>query len=111
MISQNEYFDGQVRSLEFKNEQGNFTVGVMEPGEWTFEAPVAETMLLVRGSWDVQQPAGQGSWKTYNEGEAFDVPSGTDFTVRVTDTVAYLCPYTGEFMGWLNTEDAAESVA
>ncbi len=39
MIGQNEYFEGQVRSLEFKNEQGNFTVGVMEPGEWKFEAP------------------------------------------------------------------------
>ena len=61
MIGQNEYYDGQVRSLEFHNEQGNFTVGVMEPGEWRFEAPVTEWMLLVRGSWDVQQPAGQGA--------------------------------------------------
>lgn len=100
MIGQNEYYDGQVRSLEFKNEQGNFTVGVMEPGEWSFEAPCKEWMRIINGSWDVQQPAGQGEWKTYNEGEQFEVPGGTDFTVRVTDTVAYMCPYTGEFLGW-----------
>ncbi|MFT4214339.1 MAG: pyrimidine/purine nucleoside phosphorylase [Microbacterium sp.] len=104
MIGQNEYFDGQVRSLEFQNAQGNFTVGVMEPGEWRFEAPVQEWMTLLRGSWDVQQPAGQGEWKKYTEGEQFEVPAGTDFTVRVADTVAYLCPYSGEFLGWQNAE-------
>ena len=104
MIGQNEYYDGHVRSLEFTNEQGNFTVGVMEPGEWTFEAPILEWMHLIRGTWDVQQPAGQGEWTTYREGEQFEVPTGTDFTVRVKDTVAYLCPYTGEFLGHLSAD-------
>lgn len=102
MIGQNEYYEGQVRSLEFMNAQGNFTVGVMEPGEWTFDAPVLEWMRLLRGTWDVQQPAGTGEWKTYSEDEEFEVPGGTDFTVRVTDTIVYLCPYTGEFLGHLD---------
>jgi uncharacterized protein YaiE (UPF0345 family) len=44
----------------------------------------------------------RGAWTTYKEGERFEVPGGTDFTVRVKDTVAYLCPYTGEFLGHLD---------
>ncbi|WP_309133171.1 pyrimidine/purine nucleoside phosphorylase [Brevibacterium sp.] len=93
MIGQNEYYDGQVRSLEFANEQGKFTVGVMEPGEWTFEAPTREWMILTRGSWDVQLP-GRDDWKTFNEGESFQIEGDESFTVRISDTVAYLCPYT-----------------
>ncbi|MGO4452711.1 pyrimidine/purine nucleoside phosphorylase [Arthrobacter sp. RAF14] len=94
MIGQNEYYEGQVRSLEFANEQGKFTVGVMEPGEWTFEAPTREWMHLVRGSWDVKLPADSNEWVKYEEGSTFQVEGEQSFTVRVSDTVAYLCPYT-----------------
>ena len=47
-------------------------------------------------------PPVKESGTTYHEGERFEVPGGTDFTVRVKDTVAYLCPYTGEFLGHLD---------
>ncbi|HIY65597.1 MAG TPA: pyrimidine/purine nucleoside phosphorylase [Candidatus Agrococcus pullicola] len=93
MIGQNEHYDGHVRSLEFANEQGKFTVGVMEPGEWTFEAPMREWMRLILGSWDVRQQ-GSDEWKTYGEGEQFQVEGDESFTVRISDTIAYLCPYT-----------------
>jgi Uncharacterized protein conserved in bacteria len=92
MIQQNEYYDGQVRSLEFANEQGKFTVGVMEPGEWTFEAPTREWMVLTRGTWDARLP-GADEWKTFREGESFQIEPNESFTVRMDDTVAYLCPY------------------
>lgn len=94
MIGQNEYYDEKVRSLEFANNQGKFTVGVMEPGEWTFEAPTREWMRLLSGSWDVQLPAGSGEWTTYREGEQFQVEGDQSFIVRIADTVAYMCPYT-----------------
>ncbi|GAB3194239.1 pyrimidine/purine nucleoside phosphorylase [Nesterenkonia suensis] len=93
MIGQNEYYDGQVRSLEFANQQGKFTVGVMEPGEWTFEAPTREWMILLRGTWDVRLP-GRDDWVTYTEGESFQIERDESFTVRIADTVAYVCPYT-----------------
>ncbi|MFE4412594.1 pyrimidine/purine nucleoside phosphorylase [Streptomyces sp. NPDC056821] len=93
MIKQNEYYEGQVRSLEFANTQGKFTVGVMEPGEWTFEAPTREWMILIRGSWDVRLPGSSG-WKTFGEGDTFQIEGDESFTVRISDTVAYLCPYT-----------------
>jgi uncharacterized protein YaiE (UPF0345 family) len=93
MIGQNEYYDGHIRSLEFANKQGKFTVGVMEPGEWTFEAPTREWMIIVRGTWGAKLP-GKDVWKTFTEGESFQIEANESFTVRMTDTVAYVCPYT-----------------
>jgi len=96
VINHNSYFDAGVQSLGAANDEGRFTVGVMAVGEWTFAAGAAEIMQLVRGSWDVQQPAGQGEWVTYAAGAAFSVPENTDFTVRVNAPVAYLCLYADE---------------
>lgn len=96
MVNHNSYFDAQVQSLGSTNADGRFTVGVMAPGEWTFAAGAAEIMQLVRGTWDVQQPAGQGDFTTYEAGTSFDVPENTDFTVRIAEAVAYLCLYADE---------------
>lgn len=93
MVAHNTYFDAQVQSLGSARSDGTFTVGVMEPGEWTFSAGAAEVMHLIRGSWDVQQPAGAGNWRTYDAGTSFEVPTDTDFTVRVAEPLAYLCVY------------------
>ncbi|MGW5647755.1 pyrimidine/purine nucleoside phosphorylase [Saccharopolyspora sp. NPDC003752] len=62
-------------------------------GEWTFEAPTREWMILTRGSWDAKLP-GSEEWKTFSEGDSFQIGGNESFTVRITDTVAYLCPYT-----------------
>lgn len=96
MVNHNSYFDAQVQSLGGANADGRFTVGVMDAGEYTFAAGAAEIMVLVRGTWDVQQPAGAGAFTTYEAGTQFDVPENTDFTVRVAEPVAYLCLYADE---------------
>jgi len=93
MISQNEYFDGNVRSLGSGDEQGKFTVGVIAPGEWTFGTSSPERMQLVRGSWDVKLPAENGDWVRYEAGSAFDVEAGVSFTVMTSEPVAYICSY------------------
>ncbi|MER5387522.1 pyrimidine/purine nucleoside phosphorylase [Saccharopolyspora sp. NPDC002686] len=42
---------------------------------------------------DVKLP-GSDQWKTFGEGDSFQIEGNESFTVRITDTVAYLCPYT-----------------
>jgi uncharacterized protein YaiE (UPF0345 family) len=93
MIKLNEYYDGQVRSLEFENSQGKFTSGVMEPGEWTFEAPTREWMILTRGSWEARLP-GTEKFVPFEIGESFQIEGGESFTVRVLEPSSYVCPYT-----------------
>ncbi|MGW4391058.1 pyrimidine/purine nucleoside phosphorylase [Streptomyces sp. NPDC004685] len=50
-------------------------------------------MHLIRGTWDVKLPR-EREWKTFREGEIFQIEGDESFTVRISDTVAYLCPYT-----------------
>ncbi len=93
MIKTNEYYDGKVRSLEFENTQGKFTAGVMQPGEWSFDAPTREWMILTRGAWEARLP-GTTEFVPFAEGESFQIEGGETFTVRVLEESSYICPYT-----------------
>lgn len=92
-VKVNEYYDGRVKSLEFENSEGKFTVGVMFPGDWEFEAPTREWMTLTRGSWDAKLP-GSDEFVPFGEGESFQVEAGESFTLRVKEISSYLCPFT-----------------
>lgn len=93
MITTNEYFDGQVRSLEFENSQGKFTAGVMQVGEWTFDVPTREWMILTRGAWEAKLP-GSDDFVPFAEGESFEIDGGLQFSVRILEESAYICLYT-----------------
>jgi uncharacterized protein YaiE (UPF0345 family) len=92
-VKVNEYYDGQVKSLEFENSQGKFTVGVMLPGEWEFNAPTREWMILTRGGWDAKLP-GTDEYVPFAENESFQIEGGETFSVRVKEISSYICPYT-----------------
>jgi uncharacterized protein YaiE (UPF0345 family) len=92
-IQTNEYYDGQVRSLEFENSQGKFTAGVMQVGEWEFHAPTREWMILTRGSWEARLP-GADEFVLFAEGESFQIEGGETFAVRTKEESAYICLYT-----------------
>ncbi len=49
MFTINEYFDGKVKSIAFQNKQGNFTVGVMDIGEYEFGTNTIERMTVISG--------------------------------------------------------------
>ena len=49
MISVNEYFGGNVKSLGYATENGKSTVGVMNEGEYEFSTGSAETMTVIQG--------------------------------------------------------------
>ncbi|MBE0667086.1 MAG: pyrimidine/purine nucleoside phosphorylase [Bacteroidales bacterium] len=92
MISVNEYFDGNVKSMGLENEEGRATVGVMAPGEYEFGTSTVEYMTVISGSMTVLLP-GETKWKTYKPFQTFMVPKDTNFSLRLEEASAYKCLY------------------
>ena len=92
MFKTNEYFEGNVMSMAFENEEGRATVGVMAPGEYEFGTSTIEFMTVISGSMDVLLP-GETEWKTYKSYETYRVEKDTKFKLIIKDTCAYKCVY------------------
>jgi len=92
MFKVNEYFDGKVKSLAFKNDEGDVTVGVMAPGDYEFGTSTVEYMTVISGEMEVQLP-GETDWKTYKQFETFIVEKDKKFRVRMKEETAYKCVY------------------
>lgn len=92
MISVNEYFGGNVKSLGYTTENGKSTVGVMNEGEYEFSTGSAETMTVIQGKMEVKIQ-GEEDINVYEDGESFDVPANSTFWVNVPFQTSYLCEY------------------
>lgn len=92
MLSVNEYFDGNVKSIGFQTETLPATVGVMAPGEYEFGTSQKEVMTVVSGALTVKLP-GSDAWETFNAGSAFTVEANQKFQLQVSVDTAYLCTY------------------
>lgn len=92
MIKANSYFEGQVQSLGFSQQDGESSVGVMAPGEYTFGTAAAERMTVVKGALTVKK-LGEDEWVTYEAGSSFHVDSDSSFDLKVAVATAYLCEY------------------
>ncbi|OAJ95008.1 pyrimidine/purine nucleoside phosphorylase [Vibrio bivalvicida] len=95
MIKANSYFEGQVQSLGFTQQDGDASVGVMAPGEYTFGTAAPERMTVVKGALTVKQ-AGELDWITFSAGQSFNVKGDSSFDLRVEESTAYLCEYLSE---------------
>ena len=92
MLKVNEYFNGAVKSIAFKNDEGNATVGVLEIGEYEFNTTTIEYMIIVSGSLSVKLP-GSDDWKMLCKGDNFTVPANMKFKLDVAVQTAYCCFY------------------
>jgi uncharacterized protein YaiE (UPF0345 family) len=92
MIKTNEYFEGKVKSLGYSTTNGNSTIGVMEEGEYEFSTSSHETMTVIEGRLDVQNPD-QDNWKSYKNGDSFEVEANSSFKVKAVGQTSYLCQY------------------
>ncbi|MGV3703947.1 MAG: pyrimidine/purine nucleoside phosphorylase [Arcticibacter sp.] len=92
MIQVNEYFDGAVKSLGYATEQGKSTIGVIEEGEYEFGTSSKETMQVIEGELIALLP-GDAEWKSYTNGQSFDVPANSSFKVKTNRQSSYLCTY------------------
>ena len=92
MIQPNTYFDDHVRSLGYEDAEGKATVGVMLPGEYTFNTAAPETMTVVTGRLTAKLPGGAG-FVDYAAGASFEVPGDSAFELKVATPPAYLCRF------------------
>jgi uncharacterized protein YaiE (UPF0345 family) len=64
----------------------------MFPGDYEFSTAEKEIMEIFAGNLDVMLPGAVG-WITIKEGEVFEVPAGSKFSLKVKSLTDYCCPY------------------
>jgi uncharacterized protein YaiE (UPF0345 family) len=88
----NVYYGGRVTSRELHTADGErVTLGIILPGEYTFETDAAEEVELLAGSARVELPG--GSEAAVETGESFSVPADSEFVVSTDEVVDYVCRY------------------
>ncbi|MGA7828775.1 MAG: pyrimidine/purine nucleoside phosphorylase [Geobacteraceae bacterium] len=89
----NVYFDGKVTSRSILFADGSKkTLGIMLPGEYTFNTAGAELMEVLAGY--VEVAIGDSTeCKCYKDGEAFEVPAHSSFTITVKTVMDYCCSF------------------
>jgi len=92
MFKTNEYFDGKVKSIAFKTDEGDATIGVMAAGEYEFSTSTVEHMTVTSGNMEVQLP-GENNWNLYKPFETFIVDNDVSFKVKVMSDTSYRCLY------------------
>lgn len=92
MFKTNQYFDGNVMSMAFENEEGKATVGIMAPGEYEFGTSTIEYMTVISGEMTVLLP-GETEWKTYKPFDTFMVAKDSKFKLTIKADCAYKCLY------------------
>jgi purine/pyrimidine-nucleoside phosphorylase len=90
-VKHNSYFEGKVQSLAITTAEGNATVGVIEPGKYSFGTSTEEHMRVLVGVLKAKLPG--GDWQDYTEGQSFVVLANVTFEVEAAADVAYICHY------------------
>jgi len=92
MISVNEYFNGNVKSLTLEAAGNKATVGVMKAGEYEFSTGLKEIMTVVAGAMTVKLP-GASDWQNFAAGQKFEVAANSKFQLKIAGDAAYLCEF------------------
>lgn len=89
----NVYFDGQVTSrvIHFQNGETK-TLGIMLPGEYTFNTDKPELMEIMSGEVEVLLPD-QTQWQAIKGGESFNVKGSASFQIKVSRVTDYCCSF------------------
>ena len=89
----NVYFDGKVTSRTLTFADGSVkTLGIMLPGEYTFNTDAKELMEIISGDLQVQLQ-GEKEWRTYGADTAFEVPTKSSFSLKVAAITDYCCSF------------------
>lgn len=89
----NIYFDGKVTSRTVVFADGTRkTLGIMLPGDYEFGTAEKEIMEIISGDLDVLISSAEG-WKKFKDGDSFEVPAKSKFSLRVKSPTDYCCSY------------------
>lgn len=89
----NIYFNGAVASHTILFSDGTKkTLGIMQPGEYTFNTGAPELMEILSGELDLQL-AGETWWRRIGGGQSFEVPGNSSFTMKVQTVSDYCCSF------------------
>ena len=92
MLKVNEYFDGKVKSIGIKTEEGEATIGVMEKGNYEFGTSKKEIMKIITGRVSVKLPD-SNDWKVISASESFIVEANKKFLINIEIDSSYICYY------------------
>lgn len=88
----NVYQDGKVTSRTiYLNDGSRESLGIMLPGEYTFNTAEAEIMEMMSGELEVKLPG--EDWKTLNTPESFNVGANSSFDLKIKTVTDYCCSY------------------
>lgn len=89
----NVYFEGKVTSRTIRFEDGTIkTLGIMLPGEYTFNTGDKEIMEIMSGEMDVQLP-GSDAWISVTGPQSFEVAANSAFNLKVKTVSDYCCSF------------------
>ncbi len=89
----NIYANGSVTSRTVLFPDGSKkTLGIMLPGDYTFNTAEKEIMEILDGELEVLLPGNPG-WKTIKGGESFEVPGSASFSLKIKKITDYCCSY------------------
>ena len=89
----NVYFDGGVtsRTINFANGEIK-TLGIIQPGEYSFDTDKKEIMDIQAGECEVLL-AGKDQWQKYTAGDSFEVPAKSSFKIKALSLTDYCCSF------------------
>lgn len=89
----NIYMNGAVTSRTVLFTDGSKkTLGIMLPGDYTFNTDLKEIMEILDGQLDLLLP-GSDTWVRIGGGESFEIPARSSFTMKVISVTDYCCSY------------------
>lgn len=89
----NVYFEGKVNSRTVEFSDGSTkTLGLMLPGEYTFNTDKPELMEITSGKVSYCL-AGEETWKSVSGGADFRVPVVSSFQIKVEEITDYICSF------------------
>jgi len=89
----NIYFGGNVTSRTLHFSDGSIkTLGIMLPGEYTFNTSEKEIMEIMSGEMEVQLPD-SSEWITITGPQSFEVPANSAFNLKVKTISDYCCSF------------------
>ncbi|ADN10206.1 pyrimidine/purine nucleoside phosphorylase [Sulfurimonas autotrophica] len=88
----NIYYDGKVTSRTVEFSDGSIkSLGIMLPGEYTFNTHDKEIMEMMSGDVEVKLPGAE--WRTLLTPEMFTVPANSSFDLKIKSVTDYCCSY------------------